>query len=147
MFLLAPTRNMFAGKFVKWVRFLALLREYIFCNVDWVEVCKMNKVFWAKSYCKTGDRFCWLWDFLLKNLKLKDKVQICGFESFIFWSKVRLFGTVLARFSQCNFKIFLHFYSDIPHHHKTASYGSDNVHNHLQLQFGRKPIGEIPDQH
>ena len=33
MFFLTPNRNMFAEKFVKWERFLAVLREYIILNV------------------------------------------------------------------------------------------------------------------
>ena len=57
-FFLAPTRNMLAGKFVKRVRSLAVLREYIFYKVEWVEIRKMSKVFWAKIYCKMSDLFC-----------------------------------------------------------------------------------------
>ena len=34
MFFLTPTRNMFAGKFVKGERLLPVLREYIFFNVE-----------------------------------------------------------------------------------------------------------------
>ena len=43
-----PTRTMFAGKFVKWEKFLAVLREYIFYNVEWVEFRKMSEVFSEK---------------------------------------------------------------------------------------------------
>ena len=50
--------------------------------------------------------FCWLRVFLPENLKLIDKLQLLGFESFIFWSKFCFLGTVLGRFNQCNFKIF-----------------------------------------
>ena len=49
---LTSTRNIFAGKFVKWVRFLAALREYILNNVERVEVCKMSESFRANLYFK-----------------------------------------------------------------------------------------------
>ena len=49
MFYLIPTRNMFAGKFVEWVRFSAVLQVavavYIFYNVEWVKVRRMGDVF------------------------------------------------------------------------------------------------------
>ena len=62
-----PIRNMVAGKFVEWVWFLAVLQnEWSFLLV-----------------------FFWLWDFLLENVRLKDKLQIWGFELFIFWCKFR----------------------------------------------------------
>ena len=54
---LTPTRNMLAGKLVKWLRPLPVLREYIFYNVEWVEVRKISKGFWAKLYCKMIDIF------------------------------------------------------------------------------------------
>ena len=57
-FFLIPTRNLFARKFVKWVRLLAVLPEYIFYNVDSVEVRKISEVFWAKRYCKISGLFC-----------------------------------------------------------------------------------------
>ena len=57
MFFLTPTTYMFAGKFVKWVMFLVVLRKYIFSNAEWVELCKMSEVFWAKPYCKMSDPF------------------------------------------------------------------------------------------
>ena len=105
-FFLTPTRNKFVAKFVKWLRFLAVLLDYIFYNVEWVEVRKMSKVYWEKLCCKMNDLFCWLWDVLLEYLKWKDKFQIWGFESFIFWSKFCFFGTAFGRFSQWNLKIF-----------------------------------------
>ena len=66
IFSLTPSRNMSAGKSLKSERFLAVLREHIIFNVKWVEIRKMSNVFRAKLCC-----FCWLWDFLLENLKLK----------------------------------------------------------------------------
>ena len=71
---------MSALRFVKWVRFFEQKR--IVKLVKWV-------IFFAS--------FCWFWDFVLENLKLKDKIQIWGFESFIFCSKFHIFGgTVLG---------------------------------------------------
>ena len=60
---LTPTRNIAAGKFVKLIRSLAVLCEYIFGNVDWIEARKIREVF------KMSDLFCyffffWPWDFL-----------------------------------------------------------------------------------
>ena len=33
-FFMTPARNMFAGKLVKWVKFFAVLREFIFYNFE-----------------------------------------------------------------------------------------------------------------
>ena len=70
-FFLAPNRNMFAGKFVNSESLLTVFREHIIFNVKWVEVrmffertCIVKCVIFFVS-------FCWLWDFLLENLKLK----------------------------------------------------------------------------
>ena len=41
---------MSAGKFVKWERFLAVLREHIIFNVKWVEVRKKSEAFRSKLY-------------------------------------------------------------------------------------------------
>ena len=51
--------QMFAGKFLKWKMFLAVLREHILFNVELVEVGKMIDVFWVKLYCKISDNFCY----------------------------------------------------------------------------------------
>ena len=89
MFYLTPTRDRFSGKFVKWVRFLAVFQEYIFCNVKRSEAWKVKflskTVLWNK------------WSLLLvfigfktipENLKLIDKqLQIKDFELFAFWFK------------------------------------------------------------
>ena len=58
IFFLASNRKILAGKFVKWDRFLAVLREHIIFNIKWVEVRKMSEVFWAKLYCTMSDLFC-----------------------------------------------------------------------------------------
>ena len=36
---------MFAGKFVKLVRFLAVLREYVFDNAEWLDIRKIRGAF------------------------------------------------------------------------------------------------------
>ena len=59
-------------RFVKWVRFFE--RN---CILKWV-------IFFAS--------FCRVWDFLPESLKLTDKLQIWGFEPFIFRSKFRFWG-------------------------------------------------------
>ena len=42
VFYLIPIRDRFSGEFVKWVRVLGVLLEYIFYNVEWGEVYKMK---------------------------------------------------------------------------------------------------------
>ena len=58
MLFLTPNRNMFAGKFVKSERVLAVLLEQFVVNVKLVEISKMSGVFWVKLYCKMSDLFC-----------------------------------------------------------------------------------------
>ena len=58
MFFRTPNRNMLAGKFGKWKRFLEMFPEYIIFNVKWVEVRTMSELFWAKLCCKMTDLFC-----------------------------------------------------------------------------------------
>ena len=74
IFFLTPNSNMSAGKLLKSERFLAVLREHIFFNVKRVEVRKWVR-FFARNYIVkwmiSFASFCWLWDFLLQNLKLK----------------------------------------------------------------------------
>ena len=57
LFFLTSHRNMFAGKSVKWERLLAVFHEHVIFNVNWIEVCKLSEIFWAKLYCKMGDLF------------------------------------------------------------------------------------------
>ena len=49
IFYLIPTRDRFAGKFVKWVRLLAVLWEHIFQNVEWVGILKISGVFFEQN--------------------------------------------------------------------------------------------------
>ena len=64
-----------------------------FYHVAWVEVRKIIKVFWVKLYRKMSHPFSAVSaEFLLENLKLKDKLQIGGFESVIFWFKFCFLG-------------------------------------------------------
>ena len=158
MFSLTRSRNMSAGKSLKLERFLAVLREHIICNVKWVEVRKMSNVFWAKLYCKISGlfaSFCWLWDFLLENLKLKRnsddvrgnfstnikklyaqnnifKKRIPNMTFWIIYILVQILGTALGRFSQFIFSfrrrptMVADIFSQSPHH-KKASYGPDSV--------------------
>ena len=45
MFSMTPSRNMFAGKFVKSEKLLTVLWEHVIFNVKWVEVRKMSEFF------------------------------------------------------------------------------------------------------
>ena len=62
--------------------------------------------YFAKMFCMQIISQNTVSQFLLENLKLKDKPQIWSFELFIFGSKFRFFGTVLGRFRKRNYKIF-----------------------------------------
>ena len=81
--------------------------------IKWTRIFKWNCIVkWVIFFTS----FCWLWDFLLENMKLKKnsghvhwytqnniskkESQIWVFESFIFWSKVHFLGTSLGLFSQ-----------------------------------------------
>ena len=80
MFFQIPNRNMFAQKFLKTERFLTVLREHIIFSVKWVEVRKMSEVFGRNCIAKGVlffACFCWLWDFLLENLKIKKNNWWC----------------------------------------------------------------------
>ena len=76
IFFLTPNRNMSAGKFAKSERLLAVLREDIIFNVKWVEVRKIVEWNCIVKCVIFFASFCWLWDFLLENLKLK-KTNSC----------------------------------------------------------------------
>ena len=88
---LTPTRNMF----------LAVLQEYIFYNVVWVEVRKMS------------DLFCQhLLDFEAQNLKLVDKIQIYEFFNHLYSGPNFFLGLLLGIWAIVilNFLISGHFY-------------------------------------
>ena len=132
-FLLTPTRNMYPGKFVKWVTFLVVLLEYIFYNFQSIKVLKMSEVFWAKPIVKWViffANFCWIWDFLLEKLKLIDKLPIWGFESYLLSGSNLVFWNCFMASSHCNFKNLCRRPTMVnkiftpPPHHKEASYDS-----------------------
>ena len=71
MIFLTPNRNIFAGKFVNWERFLAVFWEHVIFNFKRVEIHRMSEV---KQNCivKWGiflAGFYWLWNFLLQILE------------------------------------------------------------------------------
>ena len=130
MLFLMPNRNMFAGKFVKSKRVLAVLREQFVVNVKLVEIREMSEVFWEKLYCKMSDFFRWF--LLALRLSLR-KSEIKNISDNAHWNKrtniknlyawINIFkkknskceilnhfgpnlGTALGRFSQCFFLIF-----------------------------------------
>ena len=63
----------------------------------------MGDVFLMKLSCKLNEnvtvKFFRLKDFLLENLKLKEKFKMRDFECFIFQSKLCFFQTFLGRFT------------------------------------------------
>lgn len=63
----------------------------------------MGDVFLMKLSCKLNEnvtvKFFRLKDFLLENLKLKEKFKMRDFECFIFQSKFCFFQTFLGRFT------------------------------------------------
>ena len=76
----------------KWVKFFAALRESIFYNVEWVEARKIIELFWVNGIVKwviVVNSFCWLWDFLLQNLNLKEKLLV--FKSCILLVQISVF--------------------------------------------------------
>ena len=125
-------------------RFLAVLREYVFYNAEWVEVHKISHTFWVKLYCKMSDlsaSFRWFSEFLLENLKLKDKHKVLnhlfsGPNCIIFcWDSFKVFQPVqFWNFSALVSHGGRQFYSGP--HHKKASYGLDcKVNLFEQTQF------------
>ena len=107
MFFLTLTRDMFAGKCSKWVAFLAVLREYIFCNVEWVRVRKIGEVFWVTLYCKMSHVFC---QFLLalklstrkSEIKIGETLNMRFLNHLFSGLELRFFGAVLECSSQCS---------------------------------------------
>ena len=69
------------------VYFFIMLRGLRF--VQWVRFFERNCIVKRVTFFAS---FYWVWDFLLENLKWKDKLQTWGFESFIFWSKCCFWG-------------------------------------------------------
>ena len=125
---LTPNRNMFAGKFVKWERFFIVFWEHIFSISSELRLIKQVSCFelnriekWVIFFAS----FCWLWDFLLENLKLrknsdvhwnvrkkvvcpkkifsKKEFQIWAFESLIICFKFRFLGDCYKAFQPMYF--------------------------------------------
>ena len=122
---LTTTRNKFAGKFVKRVRFLAVLREHIFCNVDWVEVCQMSEVFLMKLYCKRRNFLCQFFFTLVlsaRQSEIKNWIPNMRFWMIYFLAQISFYWTVLNILANVIFFFFLlwanhagkNFYSDAP---------------------------------
>ena len=111
-------------------RFFAVLWEDISMSNElrfakWLRFFEWNSIL---RYVIFSASFCWLWDFLLENLKLKKKfndvhwnvwtniktlyprnnifkkrIPNMRFWIIYIWSKYHFFGTALSRFSQCFF--------------------------------------------
>ena len=80
-FFLKPNRNVFARKFVKWERFLAVLQENILFSMSselrFMRSFERNCIVkWVNFFAS----FCWLWDFLLENLKSRKKTLMMFLE-------------------------------------------------------------------
>ena len=84
MFFLTPTRNIFARKFCKVSKVFGCVAGVYF----FIKLSELRFVNWVIFFAS----FSWLWDFSPENLKLKDKLQIEGFELFIFCFKIRFLG-------------------------------------------------------
>ena len=125
IFFLTPNRNMFTVYwFVKSERFLAVLWEHIILMssklsfLEWVRFFEQNCIVKCVIFIA---KFCWLWDFLLENLKLKknsddihwnvwiniktlyarnniSKKRIPNMRFFIFWSKFCFLGDYYRAF-------------------------------------------------
>ena len=103
IFFLTPNRNMSAGKFVKWER------EDIIFNVKWVEVrkivernCIVKRVIFFAS-------FCWLWDFLLENLKLRKKNS--DGVNWNVWRNIKtLYARIFSKKTNSKYEILNHSY-------------------------------------
>ena len=69
-----PNKNTFSGKFVKWERFLAVFSMWSELRfVKWMRFFERNCIIkWVIFFAS----FCWLWDFLLKDLKLKKTLMM-----------------------------------------------------------------------
>ena len=75
-FFLTPNRNMFAGKFVKWERFFILFWKHIIFSIKGVEVNEISELNRIEKWVIFFASFCWLWDFLLGNLKSRKNSDV-----------------------------------------------------------------------
>ena len=92
MFFLAPNRNMFVGKFVKWEIPLVVFWENIIFNSKRVEIRKMSEFFCAELYYKMSDLFRWfllVLKFFATNSGIKKMMmstRTCG--NFVFKKRI-----------------------------------------------------------
>ena len=150
---------------------MAVLQEHIIFSVKWVEFINCVRFFEQNCIVKWViffASFCWLWDFLLENLKLKNKLWwyplarvekyknfVCPkkyfqkknskheiFKSFIFWSDIRFFGGLLWSVVRRRPTMVVDIFAQLPHD-KNASY---NLVSMSTLIIGTLPyiiVGEI----
>ena len=87
MLFLTPSRKMFAGTFFYYIlNFWLFYKSLFFTMLSEFRFVKRVRFFEGNCVVKwaiISASFCWLWDVLQENLKLKDKLQIWGFASFM----------------------------------------------------------------
>ena len=69
--------------------------------------CKICKAFWAKPYCNRViffASFCWLWDFLLENLKVKKNSDDVHWNVWTIIKKLYVRNNI---FKKSNFKYYI----------------------------------------
>ena len=86
IFFLTRNINMSAGKFVKSERLLTVLWEGIIFNFKWIEVRKIVEGNCIVKCVIFFASFCWLWDSLLENLKLRKN---CGDANWNVWTNIK----------------------------------------------------------
>ena len=86
IFFLTRNINMSAGKFVKSERLLTVLWEGIIFNFKWIEVRKIVEGNCIVKCVIFFASFCWLWDSLLENLKLRNN---CGDANWNVWTNIK----------------------------------------------------------
>ena len=94
-----------------------LLREDIIFNVKWVEVCKIVERNCIVKCVIFFANFCWLWDFLLENLKLRKKALVLsigtsGDVNWNVWRNIKMLyaGSSIFEKKNSNYEILNHLY-------------------------------------
>ena len=102
---------------------LAVLQEYIFYYVEWVEVHKMSEIFWAKLYSKMIDLFLLVFvgfGTFCQNSEISRWPPSMRFLIIYFWVQILFLCNCFKTFKPVKFKIVLlsanhdggwHFYS------------------------------------